>query len=106
MLILKSASKELKENDPAVYTDLQTLAFKKYLPISVEVNKAAAALLEAHGGGRLFGTTPPIDRFRAITAARLNKLILISDGKSLKDCLGIVEKCKLPKGCVAPPSAV
>lgn len=106
MLILKPASKELKENDPEVYDDLQALSSKKYLPICVDVNKATAALVEAHGGGRLFGTTPPIDRFRAIAAARRSKLVLVTDGKSLKDCLSIATKCNLPAGCVVAPSGI
>jgi hypothetical protein len=106
MLILKPASKELKENDPNIYKDLQALSSKKYLPLTVAVNKAAAALVQAHGGGFFFGTTPPIDRFRALAAARLEKLTLITDGKSLKDCLAIVKKCKLPAGCVSDPAAV
>jgi hypothetical protein len=53
MLILKSASKELKENDPEVYEDLQTLSPKKYLAVDVSTSKAAAVLVEAHGGSRL-----------------------------------------------------
>ena len=106
MLILKPASNELKENDPAVYADLQTLSPKKYLAITVKVNQTAAALVQAHGGGRLWGYSPPLDRFRALAAARLNKLILITDGKALADCLDIVAKCGLPNGFVAAPSAV
>jgi hypothetical protein len=106
MLILKPASKELKENDPDVYDDLQTISPKKYLSIDVSTSKAAAVLVETHGGSRLFGTTPPIDRFRALAAAARHKLTLITYGKSLKDCQAIVNKCKLPAGCVAAPSAV
>jgi hypothetical protein len=106
MMILKPASKELKENDPDVYADMQTISPKKYLAIDVSTSKAAAVLVEAHGGSRLFGTTPPIDRFRALAAAGRHKLILISDGKALRDCQAIALKCKLPPGCVAPPATV
>lgn len=106
MLILKPTSSELKENDPAVYKDMQAIPSKKYLAIDVAANKAAAALIEAHGGSRLFGTTPPIDRFRALATARLHKLTLITDGKALKECLAIAAKCKLPAGCVNAPALV
>jgi hypothetical protein len=106
MLILKAASKELKENDPDVYDDMQMILSKKYLPIDVSTSKAAAVLVETHGGSRLFGTTPPIDRFRALAAAGLHKLILITDGKALRDCQAIATKCKLPSGCVAAPAVV
>lgn len=106
MLILKSVSKELKENDPEVYEDMQCISPKKYLAVDVATSKAAAVLVDSHGGSRLFGLTPPIDRFRALAAARIKKLILITDGKALKDCQGIVHKCKLPAGCVAAPATV
>jgi hypothetical protein len=106
MLILKPASSELKENDPDIYKDMQAISYKKYLAIDVPANRAAAALIEAHGGSRLFGTTPPIDRFRALATARLHKLTLITDGKALKDCLAIAAKCKLPAGCVSAPALV
>ena len=106
MLILKPASKELKDNDPDVYADMQTISSKKYLAIDVSTSKAAAVLVETHGGSRLFGTTPPIDRFRALAAAGLHKLILISDGKALKECQAIVKKCKLPSACVAAPNTI
>ncbi|MET3762904.1 hypothetical protein [Sphingomonas sp. UYEF23] len=106
MLILKPVSSELKENDPPVYQDLQAISFKKYLAIDVAASKAAAALIEAHGGSRLFGTTPPIDRFRALATARLHKLTLITDGKALKECLAIAAKCKLPTGCVGAPASI
>ncbi len=106
MLILKPVSKELKENDPDVYADMQTISSKKYLAVDVSSNKAAAALVQAHGGSRFFGMTPPLDRFQALAAARLHKLTLITDGKALKECLGIVGKCKLPAGCVADLSTV
>ncbi len=106
MLILKPVSIELKENDPAVYKDMQAISSKKYLAIDLAASKAAAALIEAHGGSRLFGTTPPIDRFRALATARLHKLTLITDGKALKECLAIATKCKLPAGCVGAPALV
>lgn len=106
MLILKPASKELKENDPDVYDDMQTISSKKYLPLDVSTSKAAAVLVDKHGGSRLFGITPPIDRFRALAAAGLHKLVLISDGKALKDCQAIIAKCNLPNGCAKAPSFV
>lgn len=106
MLILKSASKELKENDPDVYDDMQTISSKKYLAVDISASRAAAVLVETHGGSRLFGTTPPIDRFRALATAGLHKLILITDGKALKDYQAIANKCKLSSGCVAAPTAV
>ena len=104
MLILKHASKELKENDPSVYDDMQTISPKKYLTVDVSTSKTAAILVETQGGSRLFGTTPPIDRFRA--AAGLHKLLLTTDGKALQDCQAIAKKCMLPKGCVAAPITV
>jgi hypothetical protein len=76
MLILKPASKELKENDPNVYDDMQTISSKKYLAVDVSTSRAAAVLVESHGGSRLFGTTPPIDRFRALAAAGRHKLVV------------------------------
>lgn len=106
MLILKTVSKELKENDPDVYVDMQTIASKKYLPIDAKVGKAAAVLVDQHGGSRLWGATPPIDRFRALAAAGVNKLILITDGKALRECQAIANKCRLPRACVKAVSAV
>lgn len=106
MLILKPVSKELKENDPNIYAEMQTISSKRYLAVDVSANKAAAALVQAHGGSRFFGMTPPLDRFQALAAARLNKLVLITDGKALKECLSIVGKCKLPTGCVADLATV
>lgn len=106
MLILKAASAELKENDPAVYKDMQAIKSKKYLAVDLAARGATAALIEAHGGSRLFGATPPIDRFRALSTARLHKLTLITDGKAFKDCLSIVAKCNLPSGCVGLPASI
>ncbi|GGE84869.1 hypothetical protein [Sphingomonas prati] len=106
MLIIKSVSKELKENDPEVYAEMQAISYKKYASIDLGANKAAAAMVEAHGGSKLFGVTPPLDRFRALAVARLHKLVLVSDGKALKDCQSVAVKCHLPAGCVIGIAAV
>ena len=97
LLIVRSASDELKDIDEPAYESFQSsVSKKKYIKTASKHEATAASLINSYGAS-IFGVSPPAARFEAVAVCVCEKLDLVTSGKSHSECKKIVSKCKLSK---------
>lgn len=99
MLIMRSASTELKDLYPHLWPLLKAITPKTYVKTTLADHASATALQELHGSGVL-GGLPMFSHFEAVAVARSNGCKLVSAGKALKECGQIAKGSGIPKSDV------
>ena len=95
--IPRASSKELQDFDLEAYKDFQ--AVKKghiYQMTTIKHSAMQQSLMDKHGTG-FWGGSPDTSRFEMLAVSAVEKLTLVSHGKALKECQGILKQCKMPQ---------
>lgn len=105
MLVLRSVSDELRDMYPNIYDMFRNIDRKKYMHTSVKAATTVAMLVEDYGTS-FIGSVPDIAHFEAVATALDAGLVLVSYGKALRQCTGIVKKCGLADDSIVCASQV
>jgi hypothetical protein len=93
--VMSEVATELKAVAEAVYQDFQAIKSGRVYQSTTTAHSAAQQTLMDKFGTGLFGGSPSPEFFEGVAICKVEKLALVTSGKSLKHCLNIVKKCNL-----------
>lgn len=92
-----AASKQLKDCYEDIYKDFQDIKTGRVYQNTTTKHSAMQQSLMEKNGTNFYGYSPDATRFEMLAVCAVEKLTLVSHAKALKECRGILSKCKIDK---------
>lgn len=101
--VMSEVANQLKDISEPLYKDFQNIkSGRVYQPTNISHSSAQQALMDKHGAG-LFGGSPSAEFFESVAVCKVEKLVLVTAEKALKNCRDIAKKCGLANVTILSP---